>query len=299
MEMVKVANRIFESISEAVGFLSPSGSVESIIPYGSGGCINKTSKIILQNKTVFFLKENNNSPDDMFSKEAFGLEILSRHFPYKVPRSLAVGKEKNTNFLILEFIPQGSPSEHFWSTFGRALAIMHKVEESDSFGFREDNYIGSTKQNNECAGKWSQFFAEKRLIYQVEIARLKGYADKSISDGIENICKRIDSLITEPDHASLLHGDLWSGNFLIGKDGNTVLIDPAVYYGNREADIAMTELFGGFNNSFYRGYNEEYPLEKGYKNRRNLLNLYHMLNHLNIFGSSYSGTVKSIISEYL
>ena len=117
--------------------------------------------------------------------------------------------------------------------------------------------------------------------------------------GIESICRRIADLLPEPENPSLLHGDLWSGNFMVDQKGNAVLIDPAVYYGHREADLAMTELFGGFNKSFYDKYIDVYPLQKGYGQRKDLYNLYHMLNHLNLFGSSYAGSVRSIISTYL
>ncbi|MBI9098954.1 MAG: fructosamine kinase family protein, partial [Spirochaetaceae bacterium] len=123
--------------------------------------------------------------------------------------------------------------------------------------------------------------------------------DSHMVKGIESICSRIKSLLPEPDYPSLLHGDLWSGNYMVDQQGHAVLIDPAAYYGHREADLAMTELFGGFNREFYHIYNEVYPLKPGYRQRKDLYNLYHMLNHLNLFGSSYAGSVRSIISAYI
>ena len=290
--------RDFESLLEAIRSIYPYDPLESRSRFGGGGCINNTHTIILKSGRILFLKENSHSPEGMFREEAVGLEVLSKKFSLKVPAPLAVGKDGKIAFLILENIVSHPPVKHFWTDFGRALARMHKAGGSNLFGFNSDNYIGSTRQINDKSDKWGQFFAEKRLMFQVELARSRGLADKSISDGVENICSRIDSLLSEPEHASLLHGDLWSGNYMIGEDGRAVLIDPAVYYGHREADLAMTELFGGFNSSFYSAYNEEYPLDKGYSSRRDLYNLYHMLNHLNLFGSSYSGSVRSIISAY-
>ncbi len=292
-------DREFKSLQEAVDSLSPADPIESLHSSGGSGCINKTQVIRLKSGKTFFLKENNDYLIEMFKAEAIGLQALLEKYPLRVPIPLAVGTDASSSFLIMENIVSSHSSDRFWVDFGKALAQMHKAGGSRQFGFISDNYIGSTRQDNGNSEKWTLFFAEKRLLFQVELARSKGLCDRYVSDGIEKICHRIDGLLPEPDNPSLLHGDLWSGNFIRGEDGEAVLIDPAVYYGHREADLAMTELFGGFNNSFYQAYNDEFSIDKDYRNRRDLYNLYHMLNHLNLFGSSYYGSVRSIISTYL
>lgn len=235
----------------------------------------------------------------MFREEARGLNALADRFPLKVPRPLAVGKEGTVDFLIMEYIKSSSQGISFWRDFARAMAEMHRSGGSNNYGFENDNYIGSTRQINESMDCWTDFFCEKRLLFQLNLAKSRRLADSFTIKGIENICSRINSLLPEPDFPSLLHGDLWSGNYMTDENGQAVLIDPAVYYGHREADLAMTELFGGFNRNFYNVYNEVFPLEKGYSERKDLYNLYHMLNHLNLFGTSYGGSVRSIISAYL
>lgn len=294
-----MAAREFLSLDDAIESLSPGDFLLSKNPSGSGGCINSTYLLTLKSGKHFFIKENKNSPENMFREEVLGLQALSTVFPLKVPGPLALGKEGNTDFLILEFIKSTSPEKNFWRSFASALAEMHKSRGPNNFGFSSDNYIGSTRQINTKMDKWTDFFCENRLLYQVELARSRNLADSFIVSGVEKICRRINSILPEPDFPSLLHGDLWSGNYMVDEQGLAVLIDPAVYYGHREADLAMTRLFGGFNSEFYAVYNEVYPIEKGYEKRRDLYNLYHMLNHLNLFGSSYAGSVRSIISAYL
>ena len=289
----------FLSLDDALNFISPGDTLISKNQSGSGGCINSTYLLRLKSGKSLFIKENSHAPKDMFPEEATGLKALLNKYPQKVPQPLAWGREGQRDFLILEYIKNGSPNNTFWSDFARSMVTMHKKGDSETFGFTSDNYIGSTRQINEMMSCWTDFFCEKRLHYQLELAGRKNLADRFMIDGVESICSRITTLLPEPEFPSLLHGDLWSGNFMVDESGHAVLIDPAVYYGHREADLAMTELFGGFNRSFYRTYNEAFPLEKGYESRKDLYNLYHMLNHLNLFGSSYSGSVRSIISAYL
>jgi len=291
--------REFSSLKDALEFLAPGDSLLSKNHCGSGGCINSTFLLSLSGGKKFFIKENSRSPRNMFQAEAEGLIALAEEFPLKVPLPLALGKDGSEDFLIMEYIHSAAKAGNFWVQFGSALAGMHKKGRNGQFGFSCDNYIGSTKQINDRMSCWTEFFCEKRLLFQMELARSRNLADKSISDGVEKICRNITSLLPEPDYASLLHGDLWSGNYMADDRGAAVLIDPAVYYGHREADLAMTELFGGFNRTFYTAYNETFPIDKGYGKRKDLYNLYHMLNHLNLFGSSYSGSVRSILSSYL
>lgn len=293
-----MSHREFSSVSDALAFLSPGDSLLSKEQSGTGGCINSTYLLQLSRGKSYFTKENNHAPSDMFREESKGLTALSEKFPLIVPRPLALGKEGKKDFLILDFIKGSAKKRGFWTEFAVALAQMHDAEGSHTCGFDSDNYIGSTRQINDKMDKWTDFFCEKRLLYQLKLAVSRNLADSSVIKGVENICHKISSLLPEPNCPSLLHGDLWSGNYMVDEEGRAALIDPAVYYGHREADLAMTELFGGFPREFYDGYSQIYCLDKGYRERRDLYNLYHMLNHLNLFGLSYAGSVKSIISAY-
>lgn len=264
----------------------------------SGGCINRTSVLVLSNGEKLFLKENSGRFPQMFEAEARGLEALRAADGPRVPAPYACHEDGSAQFLLLEYITPGSRASRFWEAFGRAMARLHKSNTATKYGFDTDNYIGSTPQENGWNESWIEFFAERRLRYQIRLARDLGLADDRMTRGVESIISRLDSLLRPPEHPSLLHGDFWGGNFMVGSDGQAVIIDPAVYYGDREADIAMSELFGGFQPRFYSAYNEEFPLEDGYKERRELYNLYHMLNHLNLFGRGYAGSVSSIVRRY-
>lgn len=288
----------YSSLKSALEDLYPGDPLMSRGAGGGGGCINVTSTMTLKSGLTLFLKENSKASSTMFPEEARGLSVLREAFPLHIPRPLAFGSDKGTSFLLLEYIREGSKPTGFWQDFGRALAEMHNVRLNQSYGFSSNNFIGSTVQVNDLMERWTDFFAEKRLLYQVELARTNGLADRTISRGVESICSRITELLPEPGHPSLLHGDLWGGNYMVDEKGHAVLIDPAVYFGHREADLAMTELFGGFKRDFYRAYEEISPLVPGYGKRRDLYNLYHMLNHLNLFGPSYRDSVRSIILQY-
>jgi fructosamine-3-kinase len=264
----------------------------------SGGCINRTSVLVLSNGSKLFLKENSGRYPGMFDAEARGLEALRSAAGPRAPAPYACYEDRSAQFLLLEYITPGSRSGRFWESFGRAMARLHKTNTAAQYGFEEDNYIGSTPQENSWTSSWTEFFAEQRLRYQIRLARDKGLADDRMTKGVESIISRLESLLRTPEHPSLLHGDFWGGNFMVGSDGEAVIIDPAVYYGDREADLAMSELFGGFQPRFYSAYDEEFPLERDYKERKELYNLYHMLNHLNLFGRGYAGSVNSIVRRF-
>ncbi len=291
--------REFLSVTEALDYLSPGDTIVSRRASGSGGCINSTYQLCLKSGKFYFLKENSQAPANMFRQEALGLLALAEKFPLNVPQPLALGKEGTRDFIIMEFVQDSPKGKYFWEEFGRALAELHKAKGSELFGFLNDNYIGSTRQINDESDCWTDFFCEKRLMFQVELAASRRLVDSYITKGVEKICGGITRILPEPESPSLLHGDLWSGNYMSDEEGRAVLIDPAAYFGHREADLAMTELFSRFDSRFYCSYNEVFPLDKGYSDRRDLYNLYHMLNHLNLFGSSYAGSVRSIISDYL
>lgn len=264
----------------------------------SGGSINRTSVLTFDTGLRVFLKENSGVYEGLFESEAEGLEVLHAAPGPAVPRPLALYQSPDNQFLALEYIESGSRATDFWVSFGHALAEMHRRRSEHRFGFPTDNHIGQTPQINTFCDSWCEFFARHRLGYQIQLAGRRNVADSGTISALRSVVERLDRFLPEPEYPSLLHGDLWGGNFMVGADGHAVLIDPAVYYGHREADLAMTELFGGFSAEFSRAYNEAWPLDTGYRERVELYNLYHLLNHLNMFGRSYLGSVRSIAQRY-
>ncbi len=266
--------------------------VENIIPLG-GGDIGNAMKVTVENGTNYFVKQYENSK--MHYAEANGLHELKTANAIRIPRVIKV----NDNFLILEFIESASKVNDFDEKFGRQFAELHKNNGS-SFGFFEDNFIGTTDQINVPQNdNWVEFYTENRLMYQFRLAENNGYVKDELKEGIKFIEKNIEKILKGSDELpTLLHGDLWGGNYIVDQRGNPCLIDPAVYYGHREADLAMTKLFGGFNAKFYSAYNEEFPLKDGWEYRENIYKLYHILNHLNLFGSGYYSQAVSLIQSY-
>ena len=254
-----------------------------------GGCISPAYKATLSDGGSVFIKESPQFPD-MFEKEANGLRELMRSKAIRIPDVLHADKE----VLILEYLPVSSigSRKKFFEEFGRQLAQLHRFA-SSSFGFFEDNYIGSTPQKNTpLSNSWREFYWNERLLFQFRLAEHNGYADSGLRKAFTSLEQRINDIIPEDGESSaLLHGDLWSGNYLCVEHDVPAIIDPAVYYGHREADLGMTLLFGGFSDSFYDSYNEAYPLNKGWEFRMEVYKLYHLFNHLNLFGEGYYGQV--------
>jgi len=255
----------------------------------SGGSISPVFRAELDNGSSVFVKS---SPqyDNMFIKEANGLRELMKGDSLRIPEILYVNEE----LLILEHMPATSPTGRtkFFEKFGAQLAMLHRTA-SDQFGFDENNYIGATPQKNlPRSSSWKEFYFVNRLEYQFRLAEQNGYAAKEISSLFHILEHSLDRLIPDDGESpALLHGDLWSGNFLCIEENVPVIFDPAVYYGHREADLAMTLLFGGFDESFYCSYTEVYPLNNEWKRRSEVYKLYHLLNHLNLFGEGYSSQV--------
>jgi len=265
----------------------------------SGGCISDSSVIQTISGERYFLKINNNVPIDMFYKEANGLKEIEKSNSIRVP---AVKLVKD-NFILMECIEGKFKLKNFFEDFGIEFAKMHKHSGS-SFGFYENNYIGSTIQKNipdeEEKYDWTKFYFNKRLLFQFKLAETNGYVDSALRKFFNQLENKIETILSgETEKPSLLHGDLWAGNYLVDENGRACLIDPAVYYGNREADLAMTKLFGGFTKEFYDSYNEFFPLSDGYEYRESIYKLYHVLNHLNLFGSGYYQQALSLIKFYL
>ncbi len=265
----------------------------------SGGCISDAFKITTDDKSDFFLKYNPSTSNDMFIKEANGLKELAKSDAIRIPEVLGF----DDDYILLEYISTGSKKKNFFEEFGRSFAEMHKFT-SEYFGFYEDNYIGSNTQKNVPDEKeksdWVNFYFNKRILFQFQLAEKLGNSTGELRKGISNLENKIQEIIGDTkDKPSLLHGDLWGGNYMVDENGDSVLIDPAVYYGHREADLGMTKLFGGFSSEFYQAYNETFPLEDGYEYRVNIYKLYHVLNHLNLFGGGYYSQALSLIKFYI
>lgn len=268
------------------------GEISAVLPLG-GGCINNGARLVTSRGPTLFLKSNPAAPADMFAREADGLRALNVPGAPRVPIPLLTGND----FLLTEDLAPAPPGSAFWTDFGRQLAILHQ-QVGERFGFEHDNYLGSTAQPNAWTEDGFQFFAEQRLAFQADLARRRELLSRVEQDAVHRLGARLPELIPlQPP--SLIHGDLWSGNAISDAAGEPALIDPAAHYGWGEAELGMTMLFGGFPPAFYAAYEEQRPLESGWRQRLPIYNLYHLLNHLNLFGSSYLGQVRSILRDYV
>lgn len=281
-------------LPEAVNsWLQAQGYGEVTASHGvAGGCINNGARLVTASGRTFFLKTNSTTPADMFAREAEGLTALRVSDGPRVPQPYLYGE----HFLLLEDLAPGGRQPDYWPAFGRRLAALHG-HTNPRFGFAHDNYIGSTPQPNSWMEDGYLFFSERRLLYQARLAERRGLLDARGVRQVESLAARLSDLIPQQS-ASLIHGDLWSGNAIADEAGAPALIDPAVHYGWAEAELAMTALFGAFPQAFYQAYQEVRPLSPGYRSRFDLYNLYHLLNHLNLFGSGYLGEVRAILKRY-
>lgn len=294
----------FTSVQDALCAAFGTGAKIATVRRIAGGDINEAYKLTLTDGSHIFMKSNHKKNASFFSAEAIGLSVIAQTKTVRTPKVLGFGSDgekSERSFLMLEFIGAKKPAAEYWQTFACQLSDMHRADTSPfvkagTYGFVCDNYIGLEKQINTSRGSWIDFFRDCRLEPQVE--RAAGYFDMAERKKIVRLLDHLQDVLVEPRQPSLLHGDLWSGNVVAGNDGQAWLIDPAVYVGHAEADIAMTELFGGFPQEFYDTYKENGLLQQGYLQRRDLYNLYHLLNHLNMFGSAYLSSVKRIVENY-
>ncbi len=283
-------NFITTAITEATG--TPFGPARATAV--NGGCINRTMRLG-DGERSFFVKLNDAHLLKMFEAEASGLEEIAQSATLRVPHPICAGIAGGEAYLALEYIHLGRSGDS--AQAGAQLAAMHRVS-SDRFGWQSDNYIGATPQPNTPTGDWIDFWRDQRLGVQLELASRKGDGEKLLQRG-EQLIERLPALLDHAPRPSLLHGDLWGGNLGYDAQGSPVVFDPALYYGDREADLAMTELFGGFDNRFYAAYEESWPLDPGYETRKSLYNLYHILNHFNLFGGGYGGQALGMIDRLL
>ena len=265
-----------------------------------GGCISRAACLELADGRRFFFKSNADPLPGLFEREAEGLVALAGSGALRVPKVIGTGGGDGSSdpFIVMEMIESGRRSSDFSEQFGRRLAELHRASTADLYGFAADNYIGATPQPNTWCEDWVAFWRNHRLGFQLKRAFDNGYRSALGSSG-SKLMDRLDEWIGEPvEPPTLCHGDLWSGNYLVDENGQAVLIDPAAYYGRREADLAMTSMFGGFDGRFYSAYRETWPLEDGSEDRMQIYQLYHHLNHLNLFGAGYLGGCEAILRRY-
>jgi protein-ribulosamine 3-kinase len=260
-----------------------------------GGDINR-SFCLYGPDARYFLKVNDASRyPRMFEKEANGLNALQQSGSLTIPAVIKAGIVDQQQYLLLEWIDRGTATPRCWEKFGVALASMHQQQQT-KFGWKEDNYIGSLPQRNTPYSSWAEFYRECRIMPLVTRLAEEGSFDKNDVDAAISLCNKFDQLFpAEPP--SLLHGDLWSGNYMITSNGEAAVFDPAIYCGHREMDLGMTRLFGGFDERFYSAYNKIYPLEKDWETRLPLTQLYPLLVHAVLFDGHYISNARSIIRD--
>lgn len=261
-----------------------------------GGCINQTYKIITADKTYFCKVNSASKFPQLFQKERTGLLMIEKQGIINTPIVADYFIDNDYQILILEWIEEGSKNNQFWKLFGEQLALLHHVR-NQRFGLEEDNFMGSVPQSNRQHISWISFFIEERLQPLVIACRQKYLLSANHADQFQILYQQLPKIFND-ENPSLLHGDLWSGNFICDKESQPVLIDPAVYFGHRSTDLAMTTLFGGFDKSFYEAYHYHYPFPGNYKEQWEICNLYPLLIHLLLFGKSYLSQIRMILDRF-
>jgi len=260
-----------------------------------GGSINNAYKVSSNHHNLFLKTNDKTVFENGFKEEVLGLKFLENHNA-EIPNIILEGDFNNSIYLVLSWIEEGEQTQLFWKNFAEQLAMLHQ-QKNNFFGLNYNNYMGELPQNNSFYSNFSDFFIENRLKPQVKLAYDSGRIQHNQLHQFEELYKKLPEIFPN-EKPCAVHGDLWSGNFICSTNEKAVFIDPAVYYGHREVDLAMTTLFGGFSKEFYRNYQEVYPLEYGFDQRKNYYNLYPLLIHLNLFGSSYLKSIESIITKF-
>ncbi|MCW3464258.1 fructosamine kinase family protein [Chitinophaga nivalis] len=261
-----------------------------------GGDINETFRIAT-NEGYYFVKLNDAKRyPEMFTQEYAGLNMLRSVKALTLPQPLALGQAGSYSFLVMQFMTKGATIPDFWEDFGISLSRQHRVTQKN-FGYPGPNYLGTLKQYNTPYNSWPVFYAFNRLLPLIRMAYDQQLADKQLVQQVERLCRQLPQLFpAEPP--ALLHGDLWSGNFMVGPNGKACVFDPAVYYGHREMDLAMTRLFGGFDNRFYQAYQQAWPLATGWQQRIGICQLYPLLVHMLLFGGHYYNDIRDVLQAF-
>ena len=268
-----------------------------------GGDVNQAYALVDQDPThaygeeqIYFLKLNEASRVSMFEAEALGLREMADSQTIRVPRPVCWGTADGSAYIVMEWLEMGYGSRDAWSAMGQQLANMHQTTSSKGFGWHQNNTIGFIPQMNPWTESWAEFWRDHRIGYQLKMARKRGGHFPRQDEFLQAIPELLKDHDPQP---SLVHGDLWSGNAAVMKDGMPIIFDPATYYGDREVDLAMSELFGRFPAEFYTTYDKTYPIDPGYERRKTLYNLYHILNHFNQFGGGYESQANSMMERLL
>jgi len=283
---------ILDQVQQNTGLAPDQCHVRSV----SGGCIN-TCFLVGKHASQIFVKTNRREHLAMFEAEAAGLASISEAQAVLTPEVLCTGYSDRTAFIALQAIKMRGASENSYREFGRQLANMHLYQQPQ-FGAQTDNTIGSTPQKNPWLDNWFDFWRQHRLGFQLKLAQ-KNLAPKALIDDGLRLNESFEVLFNNPPEASCLHGDLWQGNWGFTESGQAVIFDPAHYFGDREADIAMTTLFGPAHPDFYAAYKETCAFDEGYEIRETFYNLYHILNHFNLFGGTYARQAHQMIQNVL
>ncbi len=291
----EVPSEVQQAVSAFLQTTMPSAVLKDF-SFVSGGCINSAGRL----KTTagdFFLKWNlADKYPRMFESERKGLQHLRQPSVIDIPEVFAAGQAGSFQFILMELITKAPVARRYWEMLGERLAQLHRVTAA-RFGLDHDNYIGSLPQSNAQHDTWIEFFIHERLAPQLQLAYNTHRIDSSWLRTFENLYPKLRSMLPD-EKPALLHGDLWSGNLMVNEKGEPCLVDPAVYFGHREMEWAMTKLFGGFYEVFYSSYHQAYPLQPGYDDREDLYTLYPLLVHLNLFGASYKLSLDSILRKY-
>jgi fructosamine-3-kinase len=282
-----------EKILQRHGLLGPYHISEPV----AGGSINQAFKFTSGDKSYFVKSNVRGKFPGLFQKEVHGLQMIERHQIMKTPGVIAVLEEEDQQVLVLEWIAEGVKDDQFWEGFGHQLAALHAVK-GQAFGLEDDNYMGSVPQYNKLQINWIDFFREQRILVMARQCADQSLLDKKHVDDFEKICLRLDGIFNDISGPSLVHGDLWSGNFMCSPSGEPILIDPAVYYGIPAVDLGMTHLFGGFDKRFYEAYQNHTPFPGNYKEQWKVVNLYPQLIHLLLFGRSYLNGIEQTLNEF-
>lgn len=287
--------RIREALTAALG--NDPGPLK-LQPTG-GGCINSAA-LVSAGGSTYFVKWNDRPLPRQFEAEAAGLRAMAQaRTSLVIPAPIAFADEgPGHSFLVVEYLPPGRRQAGFEEALGRGLAELHQNSSPQGFGFEMDGYCGATPQPNHWTSRWVDFYREQRIGHQVQLARQRGLGRSDVQC-LEKLINRLDSLLNDDEPPALIHGDLWSGNLHVSPGGEPALIDPAAYYGHREAELGMMVLFGGFGPRVFDAYQEVYPLRQGWRERLDLYSLYHVLNHYNLFGGGYGGQALRIAKRYV